>query len=115
GGAVPAPESMVLATATPGGAPSARMGLLKEAGPDGFVFFTHYDNRKGPELAAKPPAPLVLHRQPPPAPGAGAGREEGAGAGAGGWGAWTGRRRVPAVRRAGSAPASAPGCPRRAR
>jgi len=64
GGAVPAPESMVLATATPGGAPSARMVLLKEAGPDGFVFFTNYDSRKGRELAANPRAALLFHWQP---------------------------------------------------
>ncbi len=63
--AEPAAESMVLATATPDGAPSARMVLLKEAGPpDGFVFFTNYDSRKGGELAANPRAALLFHWPP---------------------------------------------------
>jgi pyridoxamine 5'-phosphate oxidase len=62
--AVPVPEAMVLATATPDGAPSARMVLLKEAGQDGFVFFTNYESRKGGELAANPRAALLFHWQP---------------------------------------------------
>jgi pyridoxamine 5'-phosphate oxidase len=62
--AVPVPEAMVVATATPDGAPSARTVLLKEAGPGGFVFFTNYDSRKGRELAANPRAALLLHWQP---------------------------------------------------
>jgi len=61
GEAGPTPESMVLATATPDGVPSARMVLLKEAGPHGFVFFTNYDSRKGRELAANPRAALLFH------------------------------------------------------
>src|SRR3954447_11143099 len=64
GEAVPAPEAMVLATATPDGAPSARMVLLKEAGDSGFVFFTNYGSRKGRELAANPRAALLFHWQP---------------------------------------------------
>jgi pyridoxamine 5'-phosphate oxidase len=64
GEAVPVPEAMALATATPDGAPSARMVLLKDAGEDGFVFFTNYDSRKGRELAANPRAALVFHWQP---------------------------------------------------
>ena len=63
GEAGPTPESMVLATATPDGVPSARMVLLKEAGPDGLVFFTNYDSRKGRELAANPRAALLFHWQ----------------------------------------------------
>ena len=64
GEAAPVPEAMVLATATPAGAPSARMVLLKDAGEDGFVFFTNYDSRKGRELAANPQAALLFHWQP---------------------------------------------------
>lgn len=55
------PESMTLATATPGGAPSARMVLLKGFADDGFVFYTNYDSRKAAELDANPRAALVFH------------------------------------------------------
>lgn len=55
------PEAMTLATATRDGRPSARMVLLKDHGPDGFVFFTGYDSRKGRELAENPRAALVFY------------------------------------------------------
>lgn len=55
------PESMTLATATLGGAPSARMVLLKDAGPAGLTFYTGYESRKGRELADNPRAALVLY------------------------------------------------------
>jgi pyridoxamine 5'-phosphate oxidase len=55
------PEAMTLATATPDGVPSARMVLLRGWGPQGYVWFTNYDSRKGAELAANPWAALVLH------------------------------------------------------
>jgi pyridoxamine 5'-phosphate oxidase len=55
------PEAMALATAAPDGTPSARMVLLRGWGPDGYVWFTNYDSRKGAELAANPRAALVLH------------------------------------------------------
>ena len=55
------PESMTLATATPEGAPSARMMLLKEVDERGFVFFTNYESRKGRELLGNPRAALVFH------------------------------------------------------
>jgi pyridoxamine 5'-phosphate oxidase len=58
------PETMTLATATPDGAPSARMVLLKGADEDGFVFFTGYESRKGEELEANPRAALVFYWQP---------------------------------------------------
>jgi pyridoxamine 5'-phosphate oxidase len=54
-------DSMALATATPDGAPSVRMVLLKQADEDGFVFFTSYESRKGRELAANPRAALLFH------------------------------------------------------
>jgi pyridoxamine 5'-phosphate oxidase len=55
------PESMAVATATPSGAPAARMMLLKGVDERGFVFFTNYESRKGAELAANPRAALVFH------------------------------------------------------
>jgi pyridoxamine 5'-phosphate oxidase len=61
---VAAPEAMTLATATPDGAPSARMVLLKGADEEGFVFYTGYGSRKGGELADNPRASLVFYWQP---------------------------------------------------
>ena len=55
------PDAMALATATPDGAPSVRMVLLKGYGPDGFVFYTNMDSRKGAEIAANPHAALLFH------------------------------------------------------
>lgn len=40
--------------------PSARMVLMKEHGPDGFVFYTNYESRKGRELEENPQAALVF-------------------------------------------------------
>lgn len=62
------PTAMTLATVSPDGQPSARIVLLKGFGPDGFVFYTNYDSRKGEELAHNPKAALlffwpVLERQ----------------------------------------------------
>lgn len=61
---VAVPETMTLATATADGRPSARMVLLKEHGPGGFVFFTGYESRKGRELEENPSAALVFYWQP---------------------------------------------------
>lgn len=60
------PNAMALATATPQGAPSLRMVLLKGHGPDlgpggGFVFYTNTHSRKGGEIAANPQAALLFH------------------------------------------------------
>ena len=55
------PEAMALATADAGGHPSVRMVLLKGHGPDGFIFYTNLDSRKGAELAANPNAALLFH------------------------------------------------------
>jgi pyridoxamine 5'-phosphate oxidase len=54
-------NAMALATATPDGAPSVRMVLLKEHGPDGFVFYTNGHSRKGGEIHANPRAALLFH------------------------------------------------------
>ena len=58
------PEAVALATATPAGAPSARMVLLKEFGERGFIFFTNYASRKGRELEANPHAALLFYWDP---------------------------------------------------
>jgi pyridoxamine 5'-phosphate oxidase len=55
------PEAFALATATPDGAPSLRMVLLKDWGPDGFVFYTNGHSRKGAELHANPQAAMLFH------------------------------------------------------
>ena len=54
------PEAMTLATATPDGAPSARIVLLRGFDERGFAFFTNYESRKGAELAANPRAALTF-------------------------------------------------------
>jgi pyridoxamine 5'-phosphate oxidase len=64
GRAVAVPEAVALATASPAGAPSLRMVLLKGFDGRGLVFFTHYDSRKGRELAANPQAALLFHWAP---------------------------------------------------
>jgi pyridoxamine 5'-phosphate oxidase len=55
------PEAVALASATPGGAPSVRMVLLKDWGPEGFVFYTNCHSRKGGELQANPQAAMLFH------------------------------------------------------
>ena len=54
-------EAAALATATPQGAPSARMVLVRGADERGLTFFTNYASRKGGELEANPQAALVFH------------------------------------------------------
>lgn len=55
------PESVALATATPGAIPSVRMVLLKDVDHRGFVFFTNYGSRKAQELDSNPNAALCFH------------------------------------------------------
>jgi pyridoxamine 5'-phosphate oxidase len=54
-------DRVALATATPDGAPSMRMVLLKGADERGFVFHTNYESRKGRELAANPRGALLFY------------------------------------------------------
>ena len=63
-GVLDVPEAMALATATPSGAPSVRMVLLKGADERGLVFYSHYTSRKGRELEANPRAALLFHWPP---------------------------------------------------
>lgn len=64
------PNAMALATATPEGAPSVRMVLLKGHGagenPEGmggggFTFFTNAESRKGAQIRANMQAALLFH------------------------------------------------------
>jgi pyridoxamine 5'-phosphate oxidase len=58
------PNAMALATATPDGAPSVRMVLLKGAEEDGFVFFTGYVSRKASDVEVNPHAALLFYWDP---------------------------------------------------
>ena len=53
--------AVALATATPDGAPSVRMVLLKGADEQGLTFFSNYESRKGAELALNPRAALLAY------------------------------------------------------
>ncbi len=54
-------NSMVLATATGDGKPSARFVLLKEFDRRGFVFYTNLESRKSRELSGNPRAALAIY------------------------------------------------------
>ncbi|MCC6462499.1 MAG: pyridoxamine 5'-phosphate oxidase [Saprospiraceae bacterium] len=58
--ALPEPNAMTLASATPDGRPSARTVLLKGFDERGFVFYTNYESRKGQELDENPQAALLF-------------------------------------------------------
>lgn len=55
------PNAMALATVDANGMPNVRMVLLKDAGPQGFVFYTNYESAKGTELLATRKAALCFH------------------------------------------------------
>ena len=55
------PNAMALATVDADGMPDLRMVLLKDHGPDGFVFFTNFESAKGVELLGQPRAALLFH------------------------------------------------------
>lgn len=55
------PDAMSVATAMADGKPSVRILLLKGHGPEGFIFYTNADSRKGAELADNPRAALLFH------------------------------------------------------
>lgn len=57
---LPLPNAMALATVGADGQPSSRVVLLKDVSAEGFTFFTHYDSRKGSELAANPKVSFVM-------------------------------------------------------
>ena len=55
------PSAMALATADAVGNPSVRMVLLKGHGPDGFVFYTNKESRKGDNLRDNQQVALLFH------------------------------------------------------
>jgi len=55
------PDAMAIATVDPDGMPNVRMVLLKEWGPDGFVFYTNRRSVKGRELDGQGKAAFVLY------------------------------------------------------
>ncbi len=55
------PNAMTVATVGADGQPAARILLLKGHGPDGFVFYTNRESRKGHELAPGAKAALLFH------------------------------------------------------
>ena len=57
---LPLPGSMILATVTETGGPTARAVILRGLDERGFVWLTNYRSRKGHELAAKPQASLLF-------------------------------------------------------
>ena len=58
---VPEPNAMTLATVGSNLRPSTRVVLIKDCDARGVVWFTHYDSRKGVELAGNPFAALQFH------------------------------------------------------
>ena len=57
---LPLPNAMTLATVGAGGAPAARVVLLKGVDHGGFVFYTNYRSRKARELDGRGAACLVF-------------------------------------------------------
>ncbi|MGA9575060.1 MAG: pyridoxamine 5'-phosphate oxidase [Lysobacterales bacterium] len=55
------PTAMALATVGKDGRPSARMVLLKDSGPDGFVFYTNLESLKSRQIDENPHAALLFH------------------------------------------------------
>jgi pyridoxamine 5'-phosphate oxidase len=55
------PDAMTLATATPGGVPSARVVLCRGIDERGLRFFTSYESRKSRELAENAHVAAVFH------------------------------------------------------
>ena len=55
------PNAMTLATVGKNARPSARMVLLKDAGPEGFVFYTNLESPKSRQLRENPHAALLFH------------------------------------------------------
>lgn len=47
---IPEPTAMVLATTGKNMQPSARMVLLKEVKPEGFIFYSNYESKKGHQI-----------------------------------------------------------------
>ncbi len=57
-------EAVALATASPEGAPSVRMVLMRHHDGHSFGWYTNYDSRKGSDLAGNPRAALLWYCEP---------------------------------------------------
>lgn len=57
-------NAMVVSTVDADGTPSSRTVLCKGADPDGFVFFTNYDSRKGRAISAESRVSLLFPWHP---------------------------------------------------
>ena len=55
------PNAVAVATVDADGLPDVRMVLLKDFGPDGFVFYSHRDGTKGRQMLANPRAAMCFH------------------------------------------------------
>jgi pyridoxamine 5'-phosphate oxidase len=55
------PNAMALATVDANGLPDVRMVLLKDAGPEGFTFYTNFESAKGREILGSMKAALCFH------------------------------------------------------
>jgi pyridoxamine 5'-phosphate oxidase len=58
---IPEPNTMVVATVSKDGFPSARIVLLKGFDEKGFIFYTNYDSQKGKELSENPRCAIVFN------------------------------------------------------
>jgi pyridoxamine 5'-phosphate oxidase len=58
------PNAMVVASVSDDGRPSSRMVLLKGFSPEGWVFFTNLDSRKGTELRSHQECALLFPWHP---------------------------------------------------
>ncbi len=55
------PDAMTLSTVSAEGQPKSRIVLLKDFGPDGFVFYTNYKSSKADEMALNARVALTFH------------------------------------------------------
>lgn len=60
-GAVREPEAVTVCTVSGAGVPSARIVLLKQLDPHGFVFYTNYTSRKSQEMLGNPHVALAFY------------------------------------------------------
>ena len=55
------PNAVAVATVDAEGLPDVRIVLLKDFGPEGFVFYSHRDGAKGRQMLANPQAAMCFH------------------------------------------------------
>ena len=55
------PDAMSLATVDAQGRPSARMVLIKDYGPKGFVFYTNVESKKGGQISQNKNVAICFH------------------------------------------------------